>query len=152
MDEIDIIMQVIEQKGREQEVRIVKDFLIIAIGKTAVAIQIEYLKEVFDVVDQKDVASIPFTPRYIKGIINIRGELVPVLQLSTMLRLECEEDKNKKMVIIEHSKVRVGFPFSEIIDLKTIFVKEIRNMKDILKQTKCSMATRSGCSSRLMAA
>lgn len=135
-DRIDEIIQASEQREnvKENDINIVKDFLIIEIASVFLAIQIEYLREVFDVLDRKDIATIPFTPPYIRGIINIRGEIIPVLLLSTIIGHECNDDENLKMVIIEHNKLKVGFPFFRIVDLKTIKVKELKMIKDIKRK------------------
>ena len=132
---VDDIIEYIDQKksGEKGDIQIVKDFLIAELGDGSLAIQIEYLREVFDIQDKRDIAIIPFTPPYIKGIINVRNEIIPVLSFAEILKTAANEEDYRKMVIIEYKQTKIGFPIAGIIDLKTVEVSTIRKIKDVKK-------------------
>ena len=100
--EKDRIQQILDKVDSDREhmtkdVNIVKNFLIIDTGSGLLAVQIEYLREVLDLRDELDIVLVPFTPKYIKGIINIRDEVIPVLYLSKILGQASFEDRSRKL-------------------------------------------------------
>ena len=114
----------------EQEDQIAKEFLILDCHSRLLGIQIEYLREVFELKDDNVISPIPFTPSYILGIIHVRGEIIPVLSLSEILKIEEKEYNLLKLVIIEN-QFKIGFPVKNILDMKAIKVKNIRTIRDI---------------------
>ena len=119
---------------------ITKEFLIVSVGEALLGLHIEYLREVFDLPDRGDVIPLPFVPPYLVGVINVRGEIVPVLALSDILGLGETPAGSLKMVIIDQ-KFKAAFPVREIIDLKAIDVKELRSVKDPTRKTEDHMLT-----------
>ena len=111
---------------------IVKDFLIINTGARLIAIQLEYLSEVIELQDRKEIVPIPFIPEYINGILDVRGEIIPVVSLVTIIGEESEEDKYIVGAVIEN-KIKICFFFLQIVDLITIDIKKIRSIKDVRK-------------------
>jgi len=129
---VDDIIKQIDDKNvqKEQEGKITKEFLIIECHSRLLGIQIEYLREVFDLRDDNALSPIPFTPSYILGIINVRGEIIPVLSLSEILQIEEKEYSLLKVVVIE-KQFKIAFPVKSILDLKAVEVKNIRPIRDI---------------------
>ncbi|MBN2535449.1 MAG: chemotaxis protein CheW [Spirochaetales bacterium] len=126
------ILQEIDKMStnKEQEDHITKEFLILDCHSRLIGIQIEYLREVFELKDDNAISPIPFTPSYILGIIHIRGEIIPVLSLSEILKIEEKEFSLLKLVVIEN-QFKIAFPVKNILDMKAIKVKEIRAIRDI---------------------
>jgi purine-binding chemotaxis protein CheW len=132
----EIIKQVEKSKTIEKEKsRIVKDFLIIDIDTNLFALQLEYLREVFDLANKNDIVPIPTTPPYIMGIINVRGEIIPAISILKILGIEEKNDNYIKIAIVDE-KFKIAFPFTDIIDLKTIDIKEIKTIKNASKKNK----------------
>jgi chemotaxis signal transduction protein len=128
---VDDIIKEIDAKTihKEREAEITKEFLIIDCQTKLIGIQIEYLREVFDLKDDSTLSPIPFTPSYILGVINVRSEIIPVLSLSEILGIEETEFNFLKLVVIEH-QFKIAFPIKRILDLKAFDVKGIRAIKD----------------------
>ncbi len=115
---------------RTKKSDIMKEFLVIDSGTTLIGIQVEYLREVFDITDMNDVIPIPFSPSYILGIVNVRGEIVPVLSFEQVLGLEETDVTYTKMVVIEE-KFKVAFPVKDVVDLKAHEIKSLTAIRDI---------------------
>ncbi|MBN1696165.1 MAG: chemotaxis protein CheW [Spirochaetales bacterium] len=127
----EIIRAIDKQKGeKEQEERITKEYLIIDCQTRLIGIQIEYLREVLDLKDDNEISPIPFTPSYILGIINVRGEIIPVLALSELLHIDERELNLMKIVVIEN-QFKISFPIKNIVDMRAVDVKDIRTIKDV---------------------
>ena len=127
----ELIRDIEKSKTKNTEAaKIVKEFLMIEIEDKDLAIQIEYLREVFDLNSEKDIVPIPFTPDYINGIINVRGEIVPVLSILKVIGYPEKSKAYEKIAVIDE-KFKIALPFNNIIDLKMIDLKDIKMIQDI---------------------
>lgn len=60
-----------------------------------------------------DIVSVPNAPKYIEGIINLRGSIVPVYSLCKKLNLSAKERKEDSQLIVVRCKEQV---FAFIVD------------------------------------
>jgi purine-binding chemotaxis protein CheW len=129
----DIIAQVsTEGKKQAKKSSILKEFLIISTERGLLGIQIEYMREAFELVDAKDIIPIPFTPTFILGIMNVRGEIIPVISIEQVLGIGISPPDCTKIIVIDH-RFRVAFPVKDIVDLVPIDTKELKTIKDAMK-------------------
>ena len=130
-----------EKKDKIKETsKIIKEFLIIEIESNFFALQLEYLREVFDLSSKNDIVPIPFTPEYIMGIINVRGEIIPVISILKILEIKGKNNDYIKTAIIDE-KFKIALPFTDLVDLKAIDIKNIKTIKDASKKTKDQFIT-----------
>ncbi|NLG87855.1 MAG: chemotaxis protein CheW [Clostridiaceae bacterium] len=60
-----------------------------------------------------NITRVPMTPHYIKGVINLRGDIIPVMSLRLRLGLdEIDEDENTRIIIFNIN----GISFGAIVD------------------------------------
>lgn len=72
-----------------------------------------------------DITSVPDTPAYIRGVINLRGKVIPVVDMRSKFGLEETEDTNETCVIVVEVKrgdgsVQMGIlvdSVSEVLDI-----------------------------------
>ncbi len=65
-----------------------------------------------------NVTSIPCCPQHILGNINLRGEIVTLVDIRSSLNLPIKTDKNtSKAVVIEVDEVVAGLPVDEVFDV-----------------------------------
>ena len=68
-----------------------------------------------------NIARVPTTPAYIRGVINLRGDIIPVMDLRTRLGLpEKAEDDDTRIIIFDINKIVFGTivdSFSEVLQL-----------------------------------
>jgi purine-binding chemotaxis protein CheW len=132
----DIIQSIDKKKtGKEQEEQMTKEYLILDCHTRFIGVQIEYLREVFELKDDNEISPIPFTPSYILGIIHVRGEIIPVLSLSEILKIEEKEFNFLKLVVIEN-QFKIAFPVKNILDMRAINVKDLKAIRDITAKTE----------------
>lgn len=69
-----------------------------------------------------NIARVPMTPAYMKGVINLRGDIIPVMDLRTRLGLpEKEEDDDTRIIIFSINKISFGTivdSVSEVLQLE----------------------------------
>lgn len=61
------------------------EILFFSIGDKTYGIEIQYIKEIISI---EDITVIPKIPTYIKGVINLRGKIVPVISIRKRFSLE----------------------------------------------------------------
>lgn len=78
---------------------------------------------VIEILRMEDITPIPRTEDYIEGILNLRGQIIPVVCLRKRLGLASRvESKETRIIIVELENLRVGF----IVDV----VSEVINLTD----------------------
>jgi purine-binding chemotaxis protein CheW len=71
-------------------------FLTFALGSEEYGIPIQKVKEIIGIMD---ITNIPRTPQFIKGVINLRGRIIPVMDLRLKFGFE-EKAYNQRTCII----------------------------------------------------
>jgi purine-binding chemotaxis protein CheW len=76
-----------------------QQYLTFQVGKEKLAIGILDVNEIIEI---NNVTRVPMTPDYISGVINLRGNVVPVIDLSARLGHKvCELSKRSCIVLVE---------------------------------------------------
>ena len=56
------------------------------------------------------ITKVPNAPHFVEGVINLRGRVIPIIDLRTRLKLEKKEhDKDTRIIVVEINKKTVGF-------------------------------------------
>ena len=77
-------------------------FLTLTLGEELFAIDIFSVREILD---YTDITRIPQTPEYMRGVVNVRGNAVPVVDLRMKFGLgRVERTLNTRIVIVEIKK------------------------------------------------
>ena len=84
----------------------------------------EYGMDILKVQEIKRMMSItrvPSTPAFIKGVINLRGSVLPVIDLRTRLGLfEAELTEAARIIVVLVNEGVVGFIVDEVVEVTTI--------------------------------
>ena len=72
-------------------------FIVIRLGDEAYGIDIKYID---NIVRMQQITRVPKVDDYLKGVINIRGEIVPVMSVRKKMGLEEDEITGKTRIII----------------------------------------------------
>lgn len=64
---------------------------------------------------------VPNGPKFLKGVINLRGEVIPLIDLRQKLNMETkEEDNNSRIIVVQEEEVMIGLivdSSSEVIEI-----------------------------------
>lgn len=72
-------------------------FLTFTLGKEIFAVEISTVREVLELTS---VTRIPRTPRFMRGVINLRGNAVPVVDMRQKLGMKAQQDTVDTCIII----------------------------------------------------
>ncbi len=93
------------------------------VGELFVGIDIRQVEEINRFVE---VTSIPQAPDYVLGVLNLRGNVVTVLDLRKMLGLKTPPaDRRSRNVIVQDDGERVGLLVDSVADVLTIATRDI---------------------------
>ena len=75
-----------------------------------------------------NITRVPKTSAYVKGVINLRGEVVPIIDLREKFKLKhYEETENTRIIIVYVDDITVGLivdSVSEVIEMDSSLIEE----------------------------
>lgn len=81
---------------------------------------IEILK-VQEINRMHEITQIPNSPDYVVGVINLRGRIIPVVDLRVRLNLVAiEQDKNTRIIVVDLEGKTIGFIVDEVSEVLRI--------------------------------
>lgn len=86
-------------------------YIVINIGDEQYGIDIKFVE---NIVRMQSITRVPNVQEYFKGVINLRGEVVPVMSLRRKLQLDDDEITNNTRIII--IKLENNAPIGVIVD------------------------------------
>lgn len=86
------------------------------------AIETKYIEEVIWI---KNITEIPFTPSFIKGVVNVRGHIYSVVDLADLFDLEKTESEHYKIIIIKNENMEFGILTAILEGVEKIEKKDI---------------------------
>lgn len=90
-------------------------FIVFEMGDEAYAIESKRIKEVSRTKELK-INTVPKTPNYIRGIINLRGDVVPIIHLNERFGLPvATADLPKRLIVVTHNQALIGLLVDRII-------------------------------------
>ena len=79
------------------------------------------IENVVEVIKCPKIFNVPYTPDYVVGVINLRGEILAVIEIKRILGLPATDSDNKKfVVVIERGKTRFGILVDRASDVVSI--------------------------------
>ncbi|MCQ2506911.1 MAG: chemotaxis protein CheW [Lachnospiraceae bacterium] len=107
--------------NENNETKDTKQYIVVKLQNEFYAIDIKYIN---NIVKMQRITRVPKAQKYFKGVINLRGEIIPVMSLRIRFDLEADEFTNKsRILIIKPDNQGV---FGIIVDE----VKEVVNISD----------------------
>lgn len=107
------------EHGYRREIRSdLRRYVTFAIGKEEYGIPIEHIVEISK---PFRTTLVPRTPPFILGIGNVRGTVMPVLDLPRRLRLgQAEESREARVLIVRHEEETYGLSVDRVFDVVPI--------------------------------
>lgn len=91
-----------------------EQLVLFSLGKEEYAISITQVKEI---IQYKEVTKLPNTPKYMEGIITLRGKIIPVIDLAMRLELAPLKKSDKRVLIIETAGWEIGIVVDEVTEV-----------------------------------
>lgn len=98
------------------------------LGKEHYAIDLYDVKEV---VDYTTITRLPDTPAYIKGIMDLRGEITTIIDLKERLNVTTEKvstgDDNRRIIVLDEklTGVKMGIIVDDVLSVSTYYQTDV---------------------------
>ena len=101
-----------------------KQYIVVKIGREQYGIDISYVD---NIVRLQKITRVPKAQSYFKGVINLRGEIVPVMSIRLKMDLEADVFTNSSRIIILklEEKGALGIIVDEVKEVVTLSDDEI---------------------------
>lgn len=106
----------------------VTQYIKIEMGAETFGIDIGFVD---NILRMQRITRVPNVPSYVKGVINLRGEIVPIINLRAKMGLEeIEDTKATRIIIIKMEQVgKVGFIVDCVKEVVSISEEQVESMK-----------------------
>ena len=102
------------QKGR---------YLTFSLGKESYGLEIAYVTEIIGI---QTITEVPELPEYVRGIINLRGKIIPVMDVRLRFKKEPREYNDRTCVIvIDIKNISIGLIVDSVSEVLTIPEQDI---------------------------
>jgi len=99
--------------------------IVFSIGTEEYGIEVEHVKTIERMMP---MTRVPKTPPFVKGVVNLRGVVVPVIHLASRFGLpETEPTENSRIVMVNAGDLEVGFivdSANDVIDVNPDRIEE----------------------------
>lgn len=108
-------------------------YLTFVLNKEEYGIEILRVREIIGLMD---ITNVPQTPGYMKGVINLRGKVIPVIDLRMKFSIQEEEHTQETCVIVvEVNNTQIGIivdSVSEVVDISRSEIEETPSFGQVI--------------------
>lgn len=109
------LVEEVEQKSTDSREG---KYLTFALGSEIYGLEILSVREI---IGMMDITSVPRTPDFVKGVINLRGKVIPVIDLRLKFGMDSVEQTNETcIIVVEVNETLIGLivdKVSEVLDI-----------------------------------
>jgi purine-binding chemotaxis protein CheW len=79
------------------------------------------------------VTKVPRAPQFMEGVINLRGQLIPIIDLRTRFGMErAEHSKSTRIVVTEIGSKRIGMVVDSVSEVLRLPLEQIEEAPDMI--------------------
>ena len=109
-----------------------KQYVIFYLADKRFGVNINQTKEILS---NTKMTFVPDSPEFISGIINLRGAVVPVVDLKLRLNINGEKkDGNEKIIIVELDGLTAGMMVDDVKEIESLTKENIVNLPDLARK------------------
>ena len=117
-------VNVIEDKSAESTTSV--QYIVVKIGNEQYGIDIKYID---NIVRSQSITRVPKTQAYYKGVINLRGEICPIMSMRLKLGLADDELTDKtRFIIVKVEGASIGVIVDQVKEVVTLESEEIERV------------------------
>lgn len=106
-------------------------FIEFSLGKEDYAIPLLMVREVISI---PDTTPIPKSPPHFLGIMNLRGQVISVVDLRKKLKVDAKQDKEEAVIIVDIGGMNIGVVVDSINKVLAFSSDEVSEMPEVENQ------------------
>jgi len=117
-------IELAQQKSSKETIDSSIEVVLFVLSKEQYALELNYIREVYPL---KELTALPCTPSFVSGIINVRSQIVSIIDLKKFFDLPDHEiDSNQRVIILHSKQMEFGILADEILGVSSIPLKDIQ--------------------------
>jgi purine-binding chemotaxis protein CheW len=113
-----------QEPERKREAEEYLEVLAFRLAHETYALETRFIREVYPLTE---LTPLPCTPAYISGIINIRGQILTIIDMKKFFNLPEKGITNlNRVIVVRNDDMELGILADEIIGIKNIFGDDIK--------------------------
>ncbi|CAG7648659.1 Chemotaxis protein CheW [Paenibacillus solanacearum] len=78
------------------------------------------IQDIHEIIKLQDITEIPNVLPYVRGVINLRGKIVPVISLRSLFRMEDQSySKQTRIIVVHHKDEKIGIVVDRVNKVTT---------------------------------
>jgi purine-binding chemotaxis protein CheW len=91
------------------------------------------ISQIQEIIRMMEITKLPRTPDFVEGVINLRGQLIPIIDLRTRFGMErAEVTKNSRIIVTDIGTKRVGIIVDSASEVLTIPMESIEQAPEMI--------------------
>lgn len=97
------------------------------------------ISNVIEIIINKNITHVPMTPPYVIGVINLRGQVIPIMDMRRkMNKPDVEYDDDACIIVLDYMSTRIGVFVEGVayvadVDIETATENSLRNKEKFIK-------------------
>ncbi len=97
--------------------------VIFQLGREEFAVEVTQVREI---IRMQDITKMPNAPPFVEGIINLRGQIIAVIDLAGRMNMErSETDAETRIIVVEVGDIKVGMIVDSVSEVMRISTDDI---------------------------
>lgn len=107
---------------------IMEKALVFSLGSQEFSVQISAVKEIKE---WAKATPFPAAPVFVEGVVNVRGSVIPLVNMAQMMGLSDDNDEKKAIIFLKDDKKIIGFSVSNVTDISDIDEEDFRPLPEL---------------------
>lgn len=102
------------------------EVFVFGVGGQEVAFDVEHVSIV---IEKTDITPVPRAKKNVLGVMNLRGRIVPVIDLAALLGLSSTDSSEGKIVVVNYEDVETGFLVEKVRGVMRVSSEEVEKIQ-----------------------
>ena len=91
------------------------------------------ISQVQEIIRMVEITHVPRAPRFMEGVINLRGQLIPIIDLRTRFGMpRAEQTKSTRIVVTEIGSKRVGIVVDSVSEVLNLPIENVEAAPEMI--------------------
>uniref|UniRef100_A0A832IFR5 Chemotaxis protein CheW n=1 Tax=Pseudothermotoga hypogea TaxID=57487 RepID=A0A832IFR5_9THEM len=101
------------------------EVFVFGVGGQEMAFDVEHVSIV---IEKTDITPVPRAKKNVLGVMNLRGRIVPVIDLAAMLGLSSKDSAEGKIVVVNYEDIETGFLVEKVRGVMRVNSEDVEKM------------------------
>jgi purine-binding chemotaxis protein CheW len=107
-------------------------YVVFILNNEEYGIEISYAQEILRVPEQ--LTLLPNMPSYIEGVINLRGKVIPVIELKKRFGFSTEQCTDSRLLIIKYEDTQLALKVDDVSEIISLEEEAVQQLNSVISQ------------------